>query len=270
MIHRLVSMADSLAGLALGAGSGERMRPLSILRPKVLCPVADVALIDHAIERLRSVTDDVAVNAHESQPTLVAHVADRVRVSVEHGEALGTAGAVAPLLDWIDGRALVVVNGDTWCPGGLDQLCDGWDGRTTRVLVPGGGAFGPTSPVAGALMAWETIRDLQPEPAGLWEVRWRQAHAEGRVEAIAHHGAFVDCGDPADYLRANLLAAGGSVIGAGAKVAGTVEDSVVWPGAVVRASEHLRMAIRTDAGTTVLVRRSAFSDRPRPDADEVR
>lgn len=243
------------------------MRPLSLLRPKVLCPVADVALIDHAIERLRSVTDAVAVNAHETQPTLVAHVRDRVRVSVEHGEALGTAGAVAPLLDWIDGRPLVVVNGDTWCPGGLDQLREGWDGRTTRVLVPGGGPFGPASPIAGALMPWEAIRDLRPEPTGLWEVRWRQAHAEGRLEAIAHRGPFVDCGDPADYLRANLLAAGGSVIGAGAEVAGTVEDSVVWAGAVVRATEHLRMAIRTDVGTTVLVRRGAFSGRPPRGAD---
>ena len=53
----------------------------------------------------------------------------------------------------------------------------------------------------------------------------------------------------------NLAAAGGSVIGAGAQVEGEVEESVVWPGARVRAGEHLRRAIRTDAGTTVLIRR---------------
>ena len=65
----------------------------------------------------------------------------------------------------------------------------------------------------------------------------------------------VACADPVDYLRANLAAAGGSVIGAGAQVEGEVEESVVWPGARVRAGEHLRRAIRTDAGTTVLIRR---------------
>ncbi len=231
------------------------MRPLSLLRPKVLCPVADVPLIDHALDRLRAVTDHVAVNAHESQLALIEHLDGRVRLSVERGEALGTAGAIAPLLDWIDGRPLVVVNGDTWCPGGLDALLDGWDGETIRVLVPGGGPFGPTSPVAGAVMPWATIRDLRPQPTGLWEVRWRQAHAEGRIESVAHAGPFVDCADPADYLDANLQAAGGSVVGAGAVVEGTIEDSVVWPGAVVRSNEHLRRAIRTDAHTTILVRR---------------
>lgn len=246
------------------------MRPLSLLRPKVLCPVADVPLIDHALERLRDVTSDVAVNAHVSQPALIEHLEGRVRVSVEDGEALGTAGAIAPLLDWIDGRPLVVVNGDTWCPGGLAELCADWDGETIRLLVPGGGDFGPTSPVAGALMPWDTVRELRPEPTGLWEVRWRQAHAEGRIEAVAHHGDFVDCADPADYLEANLTAAGGSVIGAGAVVAGTLDDSVVWPGAVVRPGEHLSRAIRTDAGTTVLVRARGFSVRRRPGAGEVR
>ena len=44
-------------------------------------------------------------------------------------------------------------------------------------------------------------------------------------------------------------------MGAGAVVEGELEESVVWPGAVVRAGERLRRAIRTDAGTTVLIRR---------------
>ena len=44
-------------------------------------------------------------------------------------------------------------------------------------------------------------------------------------------------------------------VGDGAVVDGTIEESVVWPGGRVHASEHLRRAIRTDAGTTVLVRR---------------
>lgn len=242
------------------------MRPLSLLRPKVLCPVANTPLIDHALERLRAVTDDVAVNVHQRQTSLVEHLRGRARISVEPGEALGTAGAIAPLLDWIDGRGLVVVNGDTWCPGGIDRLCDRWDGATIRILVPGGGRFGPTTPVAGALMPWDTIRDLRAEPTGLWEVRWRDALEAGRIESVAHHGPFVDCGDPADYLEANLRAAGGSVIGPGARVDGVVEESVVWPGARVGPHEWLRHAVRTDAGTTVLVRRGAFSARREPDA----
>ena len=211
-------MADSLAGVALGAGAGTRMRPLTLLRPKVLCPVGDEALIDHALGRLSTVTDDVAVNVHVSQPALLRHLDGRAHLSVEAGEALGTAGGIGNLRDWIDGRAVVVVNGDTWCPGSLAPLVDGWDGATIRILVAGDEPFGPTARIAGSLLPWDVVADLPTTPSGLWEVSWRQAHADGRVESVHHLGPFVDCADPIDYLRANLAAAGGSAIGAGAVV----------------------------------------------------
>jgi N-acetyl-alpha-D-muramate 1-phosphate uridylyltransferase len=231
------------------------MRPLSLLRPKVLCPVANEALIDHALGRLSSVTTDLAVNVHASQPTLAEHLRGRVEVSVETGEALGTAGGIANLRPWIDGRAVVVVNGDTWCPGGLEHLVAGWDGERIRILVAGDEPFGPTARVAASLLPWSVVATLPTTPSGLWEVSWREALAAGQVETVAHHGPFVDCADPVDYLRANLAAAGGSVVGEGATVAGEIEESVVWPGAKVRAGERLVRAIRTDAGTTVLIRR---------------
>ena len=250
-------MPDSLAGVALGAGSGERMRPLTIERPKVLCPVAGTPLIDHAIGRLGSVGADVAVNIHRSQNSLQAHLEghpDGVHLSIEDGDRLGTAGALGALRPWIDGRPTVVVNGDTWCPGGVDALVDGWDGSTIRILVGGDEPFGPSSRIAGALMPWRDVSGLEAEPSGLWEVSWRAAHEDGRVEAIAHQGPFTDCATPADYLALNLEVAGGSSIGAGAVVEGIVEDCVVWDGAVVRAGERLRRAIRTTGGRTVLIR----------------
>lgn len=231
------------------------MLPLSRLRPKVLCPVGDEALIDHALGRLSSVTDGAAVNVHASQPALVRHLDGRAHLSLEDGEALGTAGAIGNLRRWIDGRAVVVVNGDTWCPGGLEALVEGWDGTALRIMVAGDEPFGPEAPVAGALLPWAEVERLPTTPAGLWEVCWSRALAEDRIETVAHHGPFVDCADPVDYLRANLAAAGGSVVGAGAVVDGEIEETVVWPGARVRAGERLRRAIRTDAGTTVLIRR---------------
>lgn len=234
------------------------MHPLTLDRPKVLCPVGGRPLIDHAIDRLRLVTGDVAVNVHRSQPTLREHLRalqdPPITVSMEDGARLGTAGPLGALRDWIDGRAVVLVNGDTWCPGGTDELVRGWDGESIRILVPGDAPFGPSARIAGALMAWNDVRRLEPVPSGLYEVLWRDADAEGRIETVHHHGPFVDCAGPADYLEANLQAAGTSVIGAGAHVEGTVEDSVVWPGARVYANEHLVRAIRTDTGRTVLIR----------------
>lgn len=247
------SSTPEVAGVALGAGAGTRLRPLTRLRPKVLCPVANRPLVDHALDRLAEITHDRAANVHAPHTTLAAHLAGRVLVSIEE-EALGTAGALGALRHWIDGRPTVVVNGDTWCPGGLPALLDGWDGDRIRVLVAGSDAVGPTMQVAGALLPWSDVRDLDATPSGLWEVLWEEAHREGRLDGVAHHGPFVDCAGPADYLEANLLAAGGSAIGEDAVVEGEVIDSVVWDGARVWPGEVLRRAIRTDTGMTVVVR----------------
>lgn len=247
-------MGDSVAGVVLGAGAGERFRPLSTVRPKVLCPVDGTPLVDLAIERLRTVTGEIAANAHASQVGLIAHLEGSVHLSVEVGETLGTAGALGALRPWLDGRDVVVVNGDTWCPGSMASLVADWDRHTIRILVPGGGPFGPGSPVAGAALPAADIAALEATPSGLWEVSWRAALEAGRIEVVPHSGSFVDCATPADYLAANLVAAGGSAIGAGARVDGEVVESVVWPDAVVFAHERLYRCIRTDTGRTVMVR----------------
>lgn len=241
--------------MALGAGAGTRLRPLTHELPKVLCPVANRPLIDLAVDRLRAVTGSVAVNAHGPQTALIAHLdAGGVHVSVEADEALGTAGALGALRNWIDGRDVVVVNGDTWCPGGLEQLVDGWDGERIRILVAGGEAFGPRSQIAGAVMPWAEVQRIPASPSGLWEVSWRRALAGGGIETVAHDGLFVDCARPADYLRANLLATRfESSVAAAATVEGEVVESVVWPGAAVAPSERLWRAIRTPK-RTVLIR----------------
>jgi MurNAc alpha-1-phosphate uridylyltransferase len=254
-------MSDSLAGrrafagLVLAAGAGTRLRPLTDRRPKALCPVDGVPLVDLAVDRVRSVVDDVAVNVHHGRDALLAHLGDRVHVSVEEPDALGTAGAVGALRGWIDGRATVIANADTWCGDGMAALVDGWDGERVRVLVPGGGPLGPRSLIAGSLLPWTLARDLAAEPAGLYESVWRGAVAAGRLETVALEGPFVDCGTPAAYLAANLAASGGrSVVAPGARVEGRLVRSVCWEDAVVSPGETLVDAIRFSARRTVLVR----------------
>jgi NDP-sugar pyrophosphorylase family protein len=249
-------MADSLAGVVLAAGAGERLRPLTGIRPKVLCPVGDHPLVDHALARFAGVTDSIAVNVHHGRRLLEGHLAGRVHLSFEDQGALGTAGALGLLRPWIDGRPVLIVNGDTWCPTSMGVLVDGWDGATIRVLSRG--PFGPRMVVAGALMPWADVASLAAEPSGLYEVSWRDAASdEDRVEVVLlpEDAPCMDCGTPRDYLEANLAWSGGvSVIGAGATVEGRVEQSVVWPGAVVREGEHLVRAIRATDRLTVLVR----------------
>ncbi len=150
----------------------------------------------------------------------------------------------------------VVVNADTWNPEGLGDLVDDWDGERIRVMVAGGGTtLMPDSPVVASLLPATACAVLAAAPSGLYEVCWLPAAQRGALEVIPHRGTVVDCGTPAEYLRANLLASGGmSVVGAGARVEGSVERSVIWPGAVVHAGEYLCDAIRIGPRQTVLVR----------------
>lgn len=244
--------------------------------------MVNVALVDLAIERVASVPGltAVAVNVCHGREQLVAHLrrpgAPPVHVSVEDPEPLGTAGAIAHLRDWLDGRGALVVNGDTWCPAALEVLVRDWDGDRVRVLVTGDPPLHGRSGIVGSLVPWAEVVALPPGPAGLWEVLWRDRLAAGVLESIGWHGPFVDCASPADYLRANLdalrhrgltslvdptavIAADatvgpGCVVGAGVTVAGAIERTVLWPDATVRAGEVLVDAIRTGRGTTVLVR----------------
>lgn len=273
------SLASPLAAVVLAAGAGTRLRPLTRVRPKALCPVGNVALVDLSIANVRAVVrpDAVAVNVHHGREQLEAHLAGAgVHVSIEAAQALGTAGAIGHLRPWLDGRPALVVNADAWCRPDLAAFVAGWDGRHVRVLVVGPDPLGPRSGIVASLLPAAIAQRLAPEPSGLWEVCWRDLVAAGAVESVAHHGAFVDCGSPAQYLEANRQAvalAGGSIIdpaaaigagavldaavvGAGAQLGAgaTVQASVVWPGATVHAGETLTGAIRTDAGVTVLVR----------------
>lgn len=243
-----------LCAVVLAAGAGTRLRPLTNLRPKALCPVNNVALVDLAIERVAAAVarDAIAVNVHHGRLQMDAHLHGRVHLSFEEPEALGTAGAIGQLLPWIDGRDVLVVNADAWTPAVLTALLDG-DPNRTQLLVtrdPGRGDFGEWRFAGASFLPWAFARELKPQPSGLYETLWREQHERRALDLVPleEGTSFFDCGTPADYLAANLAASGGvSVIGAGAVVDGTVERCVVWPNSRVEAGEHLVDCIR--AGT---------------------
>jgi NDP-sugar pyrophosphorylase family protein len=262
----IVAAPGDLAAVVLAAGAGVRLRPLTLVRPKALCPVGGIPLVDHAVGRARAVTAAVAVNCHRSQPTLAVHLEGLgVHLSVEEGDVLGTAGALGRLRPWIDGRPTVVLNADTWSGAELRHLVDGWDGVRARLLCgparPGAPAtWGDLAYAGAALLPWSHVSGLTDEPSGLWEVSWRHLRPGADLDLVVADAPFLDCGTPARYLEANLAASGGaSVIGEGAHVEGQVERSVVWDGARVHPGERLVDAIRASDEVTVLVRRSPES-----------
>ncbi len=255
----ILAAAGGVAAVVLAAGAGSRLRPLSTLRPKALCPVGGVPLVDLAVARVRAVTGAVAVNVHASQPTLAAHLeALGVHVSTEDGDRLGTAGALGRLRPWIDGRPTLVVNADTWSPATLGPLVEGWEGIRPRLLAtvdPSLATWGDIAYAGAAVLPWSQVRRFPAAPAGLWEVSWRDLEPGAGLDLVVTGEPVVDCGTPARYLRANLTASdGASVVGARAIIEGHIERTVVWDGARVHPGERLVDAIRASGGVTVLVR----------------
>jgi CTP:molybdopterin cytidylyltransferase MocA len=198
-------LPGDLCAVVLAAGEGRRLRPLSLVRPKPLCPVGGLPLLDLAIARARTATTAVAVNVHHARAALEDHLAATnaarvaagaggpVHVSVEPDEALGTAGALAHLRSWIDGRGVLVLNGDTWTPGDLGAAAAGWDRERVRVLVVGDDRLWPpdrpTSRLAGSFMPWSEVARLEPVPSGLWEVGSRWCTGTARASTAARRPA---------------------------------------------------------------------------------
>ena len=201
----------SLAALVLAAGRGERLRPLTDVTPKPLLQVGNATLLDAALARVAAVVpitpSSVAVNAHWLAEQIVAYVDGRVHVSVEQPEALGTAGAVGAIREWLSGRDLLIANGDVWWVGSADlrMFVDGWDRRRPRLLVvadderpdfEGRWRFAGVSLLPAAAAA-----ELEPVASGLYELVW----SRGPIDLVPADITFIDCGTPEDLERARRL-----------------------------------------------------------------
>jgi mannose-1-phosphate guanylyltransferase len=87
-----------MLAVILAGGFGTRLRPLTFTTPKPLLPVANKALIDHAIDGLPPEVDEVVVAAGYKADMLEEHFRhhpreQRVRIATED-RALGTGGAI--------------------------------------------------------------------------------------------------------------------------------------------------------------------------------
>jgi N-acetyl-alpha-D-muramate 1-phosphate uridylyltransferase len=107
--------------MILGAGRGERMRPLTDRTPKPLLRAGDDTLIGHQIRRLRAAGFlELVINHAHLGEQIEAALGDgsaygvSIRYSPE-GEALETGGGIFRALPLLGDEPFLVTNGDIWC-----------------------------------------------------------------------------------------------------------------------------------------------------------
>ena len=226
-------MSVGETAMVLAAGFGQRMRPLTLTRPKPLVEVAGKALIEHGFERLRAAKVATAVvNVHYLPEQLEEWAArqpatPRVVISDERGEILDTGGGIVHALPLLGAAPFFVINSDSfWVDEGepaLDRLRAAWDDARMDCLLllspldrtvgyDGTGDF--VSDAAGRLARRAAVPQGTPlaysgaylvaprlfagAPDGKFSMNllWDKAIAAGRLFGIAHRGRWLHVGTP--------------------------------------------------------------------------
>jgi MurNAc alpha-1-phosphate uridylyltransferase len=222
-----------LAGMALAAGLGRRMRPLTATRPKPLVEVAGRTLLDRALETLKAGgVGEVVVNVHYMADRIEAHLRARetglgVRISDERQKLLETGGGILNALPLIATDPFVAINADNiWIDGptsAVRLLADRFDAGTMDALllmVPlaranchGGlgdfhmdpmGRLRRRHPGRVAPFVFTGLQMLRKslfegaviEPFSMNRL-WDKAAANGRLYGLSHQGLWFDVGTAA-------------------------------------------------------------------------
>jgi MurNAc alpha-1-phosphate uridylyltransferase len=173
--------------MVLAAGFGQRMRPLTLTRPKPLVEVAGKALIDYGFERLREAGVSTAiVNVHylpdQIETWAKRQAAPKILISDERAEILDTGGGVGLALPLLGETPFFVINSDSfWIDDGepaLDRLRKAWDDSAMDCLL----LLSPLSRTVGYDGSGDFVRD---ETGRLQ----RKGKAEG--EALAYIGGYL-------------------------------------------------------------------------------
>ncbi len=107
-----------MKGVILAAGKGERLRPLTDDRPKVLLKVANRAIIEYVLDNLYPFVDEFIIIVRYQKEKLIEFLGDEYNgkpiTYVEQTEGEGTARAIYSAKEYIEGESFLAVNGDIY------------------------------------------------------------------------------------------------------------------------------------------------------------
>jgi MurNAc alpha-1-phosphate uridylyltransferase len=207
--------------MILAAGRGERMRPLTLERPKPLLEAGGRPLIVHHLRALaRAGIGDVVVNLSWLGTQVVSALGDgsrhdvRIAYSDEGPEPLETGGGIFRALPLLGPAPFLVLNGDVWTDYPYDRLRDVLRPADLAhlVLVPNpahnvNGDFvlrnGRVVEEPGERLTFSGVGIYRPElfagcRDGIFKLAplLREAARAGRVSGEIHSGAWLDIGTP--------------------------------------------------------------------------
>ena len=109
-----------MKAMILAAGLGNRMRPLTLYKPKPLLEVGGKPLIVWHIEKLKSIgITEIVINSAWLADMLIGALGDGSQFGVKilwtrEEEGLETAGGIINALPLLGAEPFILVNGDVW------------------------------------------------------------------------------------------------------------------------------------------------------------
>ena len=206
-----------MKAMILAAGKGERLRPLTLHKPKPLIRAGGVPLIEYHLRALRSAGfEDVVINHAWLGQQIEDYLGDgkqlglNIRYSPE-GEPLETGGGIFRALSLLGDEPFLVVNGDIWTDCDFTALRAPISGLAHLVLVdnPEHHPGGDFALVGGQLkddaslprLTYSGIAVLHPDLfAGCTDGAFklapllREAMGKGQVTGEHFTGRWVDVG----------------------------------------------------------------------------
>ncbi|OTG83012.1 N-acetylmuramate alpha-1-phosphate uridylyltransferase MurU [Acinetobacter sp. ANC 4648] len=119
-----------MKAMILAAGLGNRMRPLTLYKPKPLLEVGGKALIVWHIEKLKEIgVTDIVINSAWLADILIGTLGDGTQFGVNiwwtrEDEGLETAGGIINALPLLGDEPFILLNGDVWTTFDFAALLD--------------------------------------------------------------------------------------------------------------------------------------------------
>ena len=241
-MHDNDTAGDITTAMVLGAGLGQRMRPLTADTPKPLVPVAGRTLLDRVLDRLvAGGVERAVVNVHYLGEQIIDAMATRgvpqIEISDEREALLDTGGGIAKALPLLGDGPFFVHNSDSiWIEGpenNLERMQRYWDAArmdcllllamtTTSTGYAGRGDFAmdPQGQLSrrgeqgvvpfvftGVSITHPRLFEDAPDGAFSLNLLWDRALAAGRLYGLRLEGRWMHVGSPLGLSQAETALA---------------------------------------------------------------